>query len=149
MSSCTFFGHRDCPDTLRPDIENAVRELIEHRGVTLFYVGHQGRFDALVRSVLREMKAAYPQIEYAVVLSYLPEKGRGTDAADTLFPEGIETVPKRFAISWRNRWMLQRADFVVSYLRHDWGGAAAWAEKAKRQGKTVVEICGLSRERVP
>ena len=30
---------------------------------------------------------------------------------NTLLPEGIENVPPRFAISWRNKWMLERSDY--------------------------------------
>lgn len=62
------------------------------------------------------------------------------DFSDTIFPEGIETVPKRFAISWRNRWMLKQADYVVTYVTHSWGGAAQFAEMAKRQHKKIVNV---------
>ena len=56
-----------------------------------------------------------------------------------------ETVPKRFAIDWRNRWMLKQADYVVTYITHSWGGAAKFAEMAERSGKQIVNIgsCAL------
>lgn len=72
-------------------------------GVDTFYVGNQGRFDALVRGVLRELKVAYPNIEYAVVLAYMPgRKAEYEDFSDTMLPEGIEAIHPHFAISWRN-----------------------------------------------
>ena len=46
--ACTFFGHRDCPETIQPKIRTAVIDLIENHGVTMFYVGNQGNFDRLV-----------------------------------------------------------------------------------------------------
>ena len=46
--TCTFFGHRDCPETIKPKIREAVIDLIENHGVTMFYVGNQGNFDRLV-----------------------------------------------------------------------------------------------------
>ena len=49
-------------------------------------------------------------------------------------------MPPRFAIARRNGWMLKQADFVVTYVTHDWGGAAQFAEKARRQGKTVLNL---------
>ena len=49
----TFFGHRDSPETIKPKIRAAVIDLIENHGVTMFYVGNQGNFDRLVRSVLK------------------------------------------------------------------------------------------------
>ena len=36
--------------------------------------------------------------------------------------------------------MLKRADYVVTYITHDWGGAAQFARKAAKQGKTVVKL---------
>ena len=36
--------------------------------------------------------------------------------------------------------MLRRADFVVTYVTRPWGGAAQFAEKARRQGKTVRNL---------
>ena len=62
------------------------------------------------------------------------------DYSDTMLPEGIESVHPRYAISWRNNWLLKQADYVVTYITHSWGGAAQYAAKAKKQGKTVVEL---------
>lgn len=136
MAVCTFFGHRDCPEEIRGELREAVIDLIVNRNVDRFYLGNQGGFDSMVHSVLRELKGAYPQIEYTVVLAYFPEKPM-ENWAETMLPEGIETVPRRFAISWRNRWMLENADFVVAYVTHDWGGAAKYAALAEKQGKPV------------
>ena len=141
MAVCTFFGHRDCPEAVKPYLREVLVELIVNKGVDTFYVGNQGRFDGIVRSVLRELVQAYPEIQYAVVLAYLPgEKRAYNDDSDTMLPEGIEAVHPRYAVVWRNRWMLQRADFVVTYIAHPWGGAARFADKARRAGKTVINL---------
>lgn len=42
MSVCTFFGHRDCPGTIRPSLRKALVDLIQAHSVTFFYVGCQG-----------------------------------------------------------------------------------------------------------
>lgn len=141
MAVCTFFGHRDCPETVKSLLREVLIDLITSKGVDTYYVGHQGRFDAIVRSVLREMEQEYPEIRYAVVLAYMPGKKKPCgDFSDTILPEGIEAVHPRYAIDWRNRWMLQRADYVVTYITHPWGGAGKFAEKAKKAGKTVLNI---------
>lgn len=141
MKACTFFGHRDCPETIKPRLREVLIDLITNNGVDTFYVGNQGQFDGIVRCVLRELEKEYPKIHYAVVLAYLPGKtNENDDFSDTIFPEGIEAVHPRYAIEWRNRWMLQRADFVVTYIAHPWGGAAKFVEKAKREGKTVINL---------
>lgn len=138
MSACTFFGHRDCPDTIKPALRRALSDLIENAHVDTFYVGNQGSFDRIVRSVLRELSNQYPHIRYAVVLAYLPEQAPyEEDFSDTMFPEGLEAVHPKYAISRRNQWMLDHSTYVVTYITHSWGGAARFVEKAKRTGKTV------------
>lgn len=147
MVACTFFGHRDCPSSVRPKLRAVLVELIERHGVEQFYVGRQGAFDAMARSVLRELAEVYPHISYAVVLDRLPgPKDKAVwDFSDSIFPEGLETVPPRFAIPKRNEWMLKQADFVVAYITHSWGGAAQFADKARRQGKTVCNLANSRR----
>ena len=141
MQTCTFFGHRDCPDTIKPRLREVLVDLIENHNVDMFYVGNQGRFDAIVRGVLRDLQHEYPQINYAVVLAYMPGKQtEHDDFSDTMLPEGIESVHPRYAISWRNNWMLKQSDYVVTYITHSWGGAAQYAEKAKRQKKHVINL---------
>ena len=141
MSVCTFFGHRDCPPSVRPRLRAALIEQIEKRNVTAFLVGNEGGFDAMVQSALRELQQDYPFITCTVVLAYLPRRQEGAGLA-TLYPAGIETVPKRFAISWRNRWMLRHADCVVAYVTRSWGGAARFCELARRQGKPLCNLAG-------
>ena len=141
MGVCIFFGHRECPDSIKPQLCEVLIDLITGHDVDMFYVGNQGRFDAIVRGVLRELKIEYPQINYAVVLAYMPGKQTEyEDYFDTMLPEGIESVHPRYAISWRNNWMLRQSDYVVTYITHSWGGAAQFAEKAKRQKKTVINL---------
>ncbi len=109
--------------------------------MNVFYVGNQGRFDALVRRVLKDMQIQYPHIRYAVVLAYMPtEKDMHGDFSDTVYPEGLETVPRRFAIAARNRWMLEKADYVVSYVAYSTGGAARFTELAEKKGKKIIRL---------
>ena len=71
--TCTFFEHHDTPSTIKPLLRQVIIELIEQRGVTRFYVGNQGNFDAMAHSLLAELIQTY-QIHYNVVLTYLPKK---------------------------------------------------------------------------
>lgn len=115
MASCTFFGHRECPDSLKSQLQEILIDLITNHNIDMFYVGNQGRLDAIVRGVLQGLKKEYPQINYAVVLAYIPGKQNEYDDSDTMLPEGIESVHPRYAISWRNNWMLRQSDYVVTY----------------------------------
>ena len=124
----------------RADLRTTLVDLIENHGATEFYVGNNGNFDTMVRRQLENLSQTYP-ITYNVVLAYLPvKKSEYDDFTNTLLPEGIETTPKRFAISYRNKWMIEQADIVVTYVTHSFGGAAQFKEMAKRQGKTVIEL---------
>lgn len=143
MSSCTFCGHHDAPDSIRVSIENEVEKLILHNNVTCFYVGNHGRFDNMALGVLRECKEKYTQISYFVVLSYLPEKKDEYQLyqnGETLFPDGVENTPKRFAISYRNKWMVEHSDFIISYVKNGFGGAAKTLKFAENRHLKIIKI---------
>ncbi len=143
MKSCTFFGHRDTPKTIEPTLRSVLIDLISNKKVNMFYVGNNGSFDAIVREVLSELKKEY-LINYAVVLAYIPtNKNIFIDYGDTVYPNGIEYVPHRYRINYRNKWMLKRADFVVTYVKYIVGGAACFKNLAEKQGKTVLNLVEL------
>ena len=58
----------------------------------------------------------------------------------TVLPDGIETVPPRFAINYRNKFMLENADFVITYVTHSWGGAAKYKQMAEKKKKRIIEL---------
>ena len=47
MASCTFFGHRDCPSSIKEKLYEEIERLISHHGVDTFYIGTQGSFDRM------------------------------------------------------------------------------------------------------
>lgn len=137
---CTFFGHKDTPKEIEPTLRSTLIDLIENKNVKVFYVGNNGNFDTMVRRQLEDLSQTYP-ITYSVVLAYLPtEKNKNDNLTNTIYPEGLETVPKRFAIPWRNKWMIQQSDVVVTYVTHTYGGAAQFKEMAERLGKLIINI---------
>lgn len=140
---CSFFGHGDASEQVYPALRETIEELIMKRGAANFLVGTHGNFDSMVLKALREMKKKYPDIIYNVVLAYMPAEKQEYELyhySETLLPEGIETVPKRFAISWRNKWMARECDVVVCYITHSWGGAAQFVKYAKNQGKEIINL---------
>ena len=140
---CSFFGHKDAPQALYPEIKANIELLLPQRNVDSFMVGNQGGFDSMVLKAFRELRQVYPHICYNVVLAYMPTQKQEYelyDPSETILPEGIETVPKRFAISWRNKWMVREADIILCYITHSWGGAAQFVEYAKRQGKEIINL---------
>ena len=137
---CTFFGHSECYGLDADILLNAIEHLI-NQDVDNFYVGNHGQFDGMVHGCLKQLRAVYPHIRYAVVLAYLPGEKRGLEALpDTVFPEGVEVGAPRFAIERRNRWMLDASDYCLCYINHTWGGAYKFARMAKRRGLTVINM---------
>ena len=137
---CTFFGHRDAPPKIKPALRQVLLDLIERQGVKQFYVGNQGNFDVMARSLLAELEQSHG-IRYEIVLAYLPsEKAPLYDPDHTLLPEGIETVPPRFAIEYRNKWMIDHSDIVITYVHRSFGGAAKFKELAEKKNKVVIQI---------
>ena len=137
---CTFFGHKNTPKEIEPTLRATLIDLIENYNATEFYVGNNGNFDDMVRRQLEDLSQNY-SINYSVVLAYLPvKKNEYNNFTNTILPDGIETVPKRFAISWRNKWMIQQSDIVVAYVTHNFGGAWQFKELAKRMGKVVIDL---------
>ena len=138
---CTFFGHSDTPEAVYPKLKNAIEELITTRGASTFMVGTHGSFDGMTLHALRELKQQYAHISYHVVLAYMPNQDDELYTSDeTLLPEGIEAVPKRFAIPWRNKWMVNKSQTVICYIIHNASGAAKFVQYAEHQGKEVIHL---------
>lgn len=131
----TFFGHRDTPPTVEPYLRKAILHQAE-QGSTLFLVGNEGLFDRMAAKILQQLCAENQALHYYVVLAYLPKEDF---EHPTLFPEGLEKTPRRFAISARNRWMLERSDAVIVYAPYV-GNARAWKEAALKKGRVVTEL---------
>ena len=135
---CTFFGHRNTPATTEKLLCEILTDLIKNQSADEFYVGNQGNFDAMARRQLEILSKEY-NITYSVVLAYLPDKNTEPIPC-SVYPEGIETVPRKFAITYRNKWMLKKADTVICYVAHPSSGAGQFVELAEKQGKRILNL---------
>lgn len=136
----SFFGHKNTPSTVKPLLEHTVQRLIaEYEDIT-FLVGTHGAFDLMAQSVLKSASDLYPNISSNIVLSYIPVGKKNEYSLPTLVPEDIESVPKRFVISFSNKYMVNECGIVVCYIEHDWGGAAQFVELARKQGKVIINL---------
>ena len=120
----TFCGHRELnpKDNVQSRLFHTVDALIRE-GADTFYLGGYGGFDLLATALIKVMKERYPHIQSVLVLPYLDRKIDASDYDSTVYPP-LETVPKRLAIIRRNRYMVDSADVVITYVNHGWGGAA-------------------------
>ena len=56
------------------------------------------------------------------------------------YAEGLELVPRRFAIPKRNHWMFSRSDTVVTHVLYPASNSFEAKAKAERQGKRVINV---------
>ncbi len=138
--TCCFFGHRDTPPHIANQLAPLLLRLVEEMGVDRFLVGSEGAFDRMVTAVLAEYKKEHPTVRCYTVLAYMPQKQGEPFSLETIYPEGLESVPRRFAIDRRNKWMLKQSDITVGYVRNSIGNAPRYLEMAKKSGKTVIRL---------
>ena len=144
MAACTFFGHRDCHESIRARLKGEIERLICDHQVNTFYVGTQGSFDRMAYNALNELRKKYSHIKVFRVLAYMPRNDAvsndNAQSEDTILPEGIERVHPRYAIVWRNNWMIDRSEYVIAYITHPTGGAYRAVERAKKKDRKVILI---------
>ena len=143
----TFCGHSNYSfdDTVKEKLRGLLLQNIRKNPTCKFYLGGYGNFDSLCLSILKELKADFPNIELLFIAPYLNKEYSKLETAK-LYYDGIiypplENVPPRFCISRRNEWMVDEADLVIAFVKYSWGGAAKTLEYAKRK---KVPFCNLA-----
>jgi len=146
MKSCFFIGHREADESMIPMLMNIIMRLIVNEQVSYFYVGNYGGFDHIAASAIKQLKKQYPEITLMLVLPYHPgersiEPPSGFDG--TYYPEGLEKVPRRFAIVRANEIMAKQSDWLVAYVRHGASNSRKIFEYAKKQGTQCINMGDL------
>lgn len=144
MATCAFFGHSSCPNSIYPELKNQIEFLIKNCNVKTFLLGDYGNFDVLVLKAIREISEIY-DISYKVILSYIPTSYNFfAKDPNSIYPDELTFVHKKFAIDYRNNYLVDKSDYFITYITHSHGGAAKFAYKAKRKCKTVINIADIS-----
>ncbi len=136
MLSCTFFGHRTTDEKIEPTLRSAIIRLI-CKGVDTFYVGNNGNFDLISSKVLENLSKEYPNIKYYIVYAY-PNIRSGSNLENCIYPlilkRGLSPIPDR------NKWMINRSDYVITNVTVSFGGAARFKKYAQRMEKNIIEL---------
>lgn len=149
MKSCFFIGHREADERLLPILTASIERLITEEQVSFFYVGGYGGFDRIAATAVKRMKLHHPEITLMLVLPYHPgersiETPYGFDG--TYYPEGLEKVPRRYAIVRANEIMARQSDWLVSYVRHGASNSRRILEYAQKQGTACININDLMED---
>ncbi len=147
MRTVACFGHSMVPADIIPLVQDTIRNLLVDDPETEFLVGNQGQFDGIVYHVLNSLEKEFPDLQYKVVLAYMPGQKEDWELYPperTYYPEGLELVHPKYAITRRNRWLGEQCNIVLCYITHSWGGAAQFVRKAERNKKRIINIAGIS-----
>lgn len=145
-----FFGHRyiDNPLKIEELLEKQIRKLINEKEYVNFLVGRNGEFDQCVsstvlrtRKIFRDDNSAltlvlpYPTAEYVN-----NEKCFNDYYTDIEISYDASKAHPKSAIQIRNRKMVDKADFIICYIKHKKGGAWQTIQYALKQGKKVINL---------
>ena len=141
--SCFFIGHREAGPEILPALEDAIEKHISEYGVTEFIVGHYGGFDRLAARALVSAKKRHPEIRLLILIPYHPaerpiETPPGFDG--TFYPPGMESVPIRYAIPRANRYMIDHADYLISYAWHPASNARNLLDYAHKKAICITNL---------
>ena len=138
MKSCFFIGHREADEQLLPTLCAIIERLIAKENVEHFYVGGYGGFDRIAGLAVKKVKKQNTDITLHLVLPYHPAE-RGVEAPDgydgTYYPEGLESVPRQYAIVRANKIMVDSSDWLIAYVRHGASNSRKILEYAQRREK--------------
>lgn len=140
MKSCFFIGHRDASEDLYPFLEKEIERHISEHGVEEFIVGRYGRFDGMAARAVKELKKKYPEIRLVLLMAYLKNESLPEGFDGTVYPEGLEFVPGRYAILRANQKMIDQSEFMIVFVKRRYGGAWRGLEYGRRKGKKIVNL---------
>ena len=130
-----------------PALAEAIEQHIVECGVTEFIVGNYGGFDQMVAKTVIAAKERYPEITLSLLIPYHPAERPikpppGFD--NTFYPPGMEKVPRRLAIVWANRFVVDHVDYLIAYVWHPASNARDLMEYAQKKGILTINL-GESR----
>ena len=143
----TFCGHSQYTKT-KEDEEKVIlllSELIGNQHAEL-YLGGYGSFDEFARQCGMKYQSSHPNTKLIFITPYITHSYQSKHLAykkelydDIIYPE-LEKAPPKFAISYRNKWMVDKSDYIIAYIDHSWGGAYQTYKYAKRKSKRIFNI---------
>lgn len=149
----TFFGHSSFSAT--KELEDKLISLLEATagdGEAEMYLGGYGGFDDFVYACCKKYKATHPSVSLVFVTPYITLEYQKNHLAHksklydcVVYPE-IEDKPLRFAITYRNRYMAERADVVITYINHSHGGAYKSYKHAMKMKKNIINLGKLQEK---
>ena len=146
----TFCGHRNFMGTKEDEekIMGILRDTVGKRSA-LMYLGGYGRFDGFAYDCCRKYKKWNAKVKLIFVTPYLTTSYQKNcleyqkSRYDEILYPNLENVPAKFSISYRNKYMIDKADVVIAYVNRDWGGAYQTYKYAQRKNKKIYNLAKM------
>lgn len=110
------------------------------------YLGGYGDFDNFAYDCCKKYKETHPNISLIFITPYLTVEYQQKHLEyqkkryDEIIYQAIEDKPLKFAITYRNKWMVEKADYIICGITHDWGGAYKTYQYAKRKKRHIFNV---------
>ena len=114
-----------------------------------FLVGKYGAFDRIAARAVRQVKRDHPDIRLTLLLAYYSgnaERDVPEGFDGSLYPSGMERVPKRAAIVYANKRALQLSRYLIAYNKNHIGNTRniiACANRRAAKGLMTIDNLAL------
>lgn len=140
-----FCGHADYTERINDEMKvlDFLETVLQGKDV-YFYLGEYGAFDAFAYKCAKRFKLKQPNAKLVFITPYLDFNHKcfshiGDEFDEIIYPE-LEDVPLKFAISQRNKWIVNKSDLLICYIAHNYGGAYSMCTYAKKKNKKIYNI---------
>ncbi len=143
--TCFFIGHRDAPESVYPRLIASIERHVVQYGVEEFLVGRYGAFDRMAARAVREVKRNHPSIRLTLLLAYYSgnaERDVPEGFDGSLYPSGMEHVPKRAAIVCADMQAIRLSRYLIAYNQNHIGNTRniiAYANRRAAKGLMTVD----------
>ncbi len=136
-----FCGHADYVSSSKDKarVLDFLESTIKSDGVE-FFLGGYGFFDQFALECAKAYRARHPNATLALITPYMQTERQDLCEYDTILYPALEHVPPRYAISHRNRWIVDQADLIVAYVTRSYGGAYTTYRYALRKNKEIFHL---------
>ena len=139
----TFFGHRDfCESDQDGEKLLLLLESLTGGEDVEFYLGGYGKGDEFFYKYCRKYQNRHENAKLIFISPYLFSKSlkEKSEKYDLVIYPALEKIPPKFAITYRNRFMIDQSNVVITYIQYRNGGAYQAYLYAKKRGKKIVDL---------
>ena len=140
-----FIGHRRIEQAygLEDKIEAQVSDLLRSHSFVEFYMGRNGDFDVSAAAAVKRAQRKYGTENSSLILvQAYPSKN--DEHFERYYDEIMRPVDPgthyKAALTRRNEWMIDNADFLISYVNVFSGGAYRTLEYAKSKKLDFINL---------